>query len=266
MSTMYVEQIGVTGPGLAGWEASAPVLRGDAPYAHQALGKLSAELLPANERRRTTNTIRMALCAAQDAIASSNTPAEELATVFASSDGDLEIVDRICTALDTVERPVSPFHFHNSVHNAPAGYWAIATQSRRPSTSLSVYDATFAAGLLEAMTMVRAEQCPVLLVAYDFPPPPPLHTARLIGEPFAVALLLHHEATPASTTRLDIAMADDQGNEDRMQDTTLENLRTVNPAARALPLIMAIAREEAATVRLPYLPGSLLHIECTPCR
>lgn len=262
---MYLERIGILAPGLTGWEASAPVLRGDAPWAAQALGKLGAELLPANERRRATSTIRMALSAAHEATLACDTPASELATVFASSDGDLEIVDRICSALDTAGRPVSPFHFHNSVHNAPAGYWAIATGSRRPSTSLSVYDATFAAGLLEAMTTVLTEQCPVLLVAYDYPPPAPLHTARLIGEPFATTLLLCHEATPASTTRLDLVIGDDTGNEDRMQDAGLEKLRTVNPAARALPLLAAVARGATATVRLPYLPGNVLHVECTPC-
>src|SRR5690606_40428753 len=69
------------------------------------------------------------------------------AAVFASSGGDYPIIDQICKALCEPERLVSPTQFHNSVHNSAAGYWSIATGSRAPSTSISAFDDTFAAGL-----------------------------------------------------------------------------------------------------------------------
>ena len=52
-------------------------------------------------------------------------------TVFTSSSGDGDNVHEICETLAAADRQVSPTRFHNSVHNAPAGYWSIATRSRR---------------------------------------------------------------------------------------------------------------------------------------
>ena len=50
------------------------------------------------------------------------------ATVFTSSGGDGDNCHAICETLATTDRLISPTRFHNSVHNAPAGYWSIATQ------------------------------------------------------------------------------------------------------------------------------------------
>ena len=66
-----------------------------------------------------------------------------------SSDGDGEIVHRLCTALASPAAEVSPTDFHNSVHNAATGYWSIGAHSSAPSTALCAYDGSFAAGLLE---------------------------------------------------------------------------------------------------------------------
>ncbi len=43
-----------------------------------------------------------------------------------------------------------PTKFHNSVHNAAAGYWTIATGCLKPYTSVSGYYFTYGEGLLEA--------------------------------------------------------------------------------------------------------------------
>ncbi len=112
-------------------------------------------------------------------------------TVFASSGGDSEVLDKICTALTLPDRPVSPTQFHHSVHNTPAGYWSIATGCTQPSLSLSAYDSSFSAGLLEAAALAWAEAVRVLLIAYDLPLPFPLSERRRIVAPFAVALLLN---------------------------------------------------------------------------
>jgi len=53
------------------------------------------------------------------------------------------------------------------VHNAAAGYWTIATGCRAASSALTAFDASFAAGLLEAATQCAADERPVLLVAFD---------------------------------------------------------------------------------------------------
>ncbi len=59
---------------------------------------------------------------------------------------------------------MSPTQFHNSVHNAAAGYWSIAHGSRQPATCLGAHDWTWAAALLKAVAEVAATGAPVLLV------------------------------------------------------------------------------------------------------
>ncbi|MDX1335493.1 MAG: beta-ketoacyl synthase chain length factor, partial [Gammaproteobacteria bacterium] len=181
-----IAAIGMVGPGITGWETGREILSQDNSFDIQAeLPPLKPELLPANERRRTTPLIKLALQAAQDALGQWEGDSTELGTVFASASGDVDIVDKIITSLLMPGSPVSPTHFHNSVHNAPAGYWSIATHSHAPSTSISAYDATFAAGLVEAATSVVIEQRPVMLVAYDMLLPPRMHPFRPLKAPFA---------------------------------------------------------------------------------
>lgn len=68
MTSLAVESVGLLAPGLAGWAASRAVLTGERPYQPEPLPALSAALLPANERRRVTATIKLALQAAQEAM------------------------------------------------------------------------------------------------------------------------------------------------------------------------------------------------------
>ena len=128
--------------------------------------------------------------AAQDAFRAGGLRGDEIATVFASSDGDGAITQEICEALAGPAQEVSPTSFHNSVFNAPAGYWSIATHSRLASTSLCAFDVSFAAGLIEAAAFATVERQPVMLIASDVPFPAPLHTIRPVEESFAAALLL----------------------------------------------------------------------------
>jgi hypothetical protein len=127
---------------------------------------------------------------AQEAIAQSGLEPREVPTVFASSGGEMAVFDKLCRTLAAPERMISPTLFHQSVHNTAAGYWGIATTGQKSSTALSCYDDTFAAGLLEAVTVACVERSPVLLVAYDLAVPAPLNQARPIMTGFAVSLVL----------------------------------------------------------------------------
>ena len=250
MIALSVRAIGLLAPGLAGWQASLPILRGEQPYRATDLPTLKPALLPAGERRRATAVCRLALAAAEEALAAAPGIASGLQSVFASSSGDMEIIDRICRALQEADRPISPTHFHNSVHNAPAGYWAIASRSMRGSTSLAAFDGSFGSGLLETACIVAAELASVLLVAYDAPTPQPLAAKRPIPVPFAVTLLCAPATSEASVARLDLGPASTaRGSEPSATD--LDSLRRSNPAARSLTLLQAIAGGGATTVELP---------------
>ena len=198
---IWLEAVGIAAPGLLGWSNAREVLRGAIDYAPVDLPPYAPSLLPPNERRRATPTVRIAFQAAEDAVQAATIPPAELATVFASSDADLNIIHRISLALTQTPRLVSPTDFHNSVHNAAAGYWSIAVGSRAPSTTISAYDASFAAGLAESCMLVAIEQRIVLLVAFDLPPPQPLYAKRPIGCTAGVALVLTHARTARGSVR-----------------------------------------------------------------
>jgi len=259
----YVEGVGLLGPGLRGWQESRAVLTGTEAYVAVRSVIPSSELLPAAERRRAGLPVRLALAVAREAFLSAGRDAAATPTVFTSSSSDGEILHQLCETLATPEREVSPTKFMNSVHNAAAGYWSIATQSREPSTSLCCYDASFAAGLLECAGEVAVDGRPAALIAYDEPYPEPLHATRPIEGEFGVALVMAAESSRAVAI-LEVELA--QGSETRLDDPGLERLRLHNPAARSLPLLAALARGIAAEVVLKYVAGAGLRVRVSPCR
>ena len=264
MLTVYVEAISVNAPGLDGWQNTKSILRGDSQYEDNAMPKYVPKFLPANERRRTTPVIKLALQVADAAMQQTDIRANNTCSVFATSEGDTDIVDKICAALMSEEPMVSPTHFHNSVHNAPAGYWAMATESRQASTSLSGYSSTYSQGLLEAATMVCIENLNTLLVAYDCPPPEPLLGAAPMKTAFGTAQLLCPTQRTTSAARLDISLVKNKAT-DSINDHDLEAMRLGNPVARSLPLLQALAKHTDCTVILPYHDSLQVSIKVSPC-
>ena len=260
MNVLHVHGIGFAAPGLVGWPAARECLAGKTPYRPEPLPKLTPQGLPANERRRLSQTMRLALTVAGEALGGSLDDAAGIATVFASGNGDGDIIHAICEELARPDPAVSPTQFHNSVHNAPAGYWSIAARAMTPHTAVAAHDATFAAGLLEAMTLVAEQDSPVLLTAYDRPLPEPLNKTRPGHGELACALLLGPGARDARAT-LTIDLARNRS-ETPVDDPALEALRTGNPAARALPLLEFLAKGKPGTVTLPYVGETVLTVTC----
>jgi hypothetical protein len=259
MTRVFVEAIGLAAPGLPSWAAGSVVLRAGHSYLYEPLPPHSPAMLPLNERRRATPAVRLAFQAAEDAMAATALPAANLATVFASSDADLAIIHRICVALTATPRFISPTDFHNSVHNAAAGYWSIAAGARAASTTIGAHDGSFAAGLLEACLQVEVDGCDVLLVAFDLPAPEPLHAKRPIAHPAAVALVLTRQRG-----RCVLSCATSTDAETTMADESLEQLRLDNPAARALPLLQRLATGGFGRVVLPMGGGVNLSVDVAP--
>jgi len=254
--------IGLLGPGLADWASGRAALADPAQWQRQPTVVPPPARLPATERRRAGLVVKAAVTVADQAIAGAGADAACLATVFSSSTGDPANCHAMCEALAAPERLVSPTRFTNSVHNAAAGYWHIAAGSRQPSTSLGAFDDSFAAGLLEAAAQCAAAGQPVLLVACDLPYPEPLHALRPVDDVFACALLLSPPDVPAPW-RLQLRLAG-EADPDRCDTPALEALRQGNPAARALPLLQALARPAAAARTLAGQPGWSLTLNLAP--
>jgi hypothetical protein len=259
----YVNGLGVLGPGLANWPEAAAVLSGRQAYRPAPAVLPAPSILAAAERRRSGRVVKLALGVALEATAQAGEDPASLASVFSSSGADGHNCHELCQALSLAGREISPTRFANSVHNAAAGYWSIGTGAMVESNVLCAFDASFTAGLLEALSQVAVEQEPVLLVAYDSEYPPPLHAKRPIPDAFGVAMVLTPRQRASSLARVDAELTDLAF--DRLPDPALEDLRSTFPAARSLPMLRLLAQRTGGSAILEYLDVSRMQVQLEPC-
>jgi len=161
-----IEGIGFWAPGLPDWIHAQRHARGEAPLADTP-ARPAPRLLAPNERRRAPDSVAVALEVALAACEAAGRDPSSLPSVFASTHGDLAITDYMCRTLASEPQAMSPTRFHNSVHNAAAGYWTIGAGAMAPATAISAYRASFALGLVEALALLAEGSEAVLLVGYD---------------------------------------------------------------------------------------------------
>ncbi|MFA6972373.1 MAG: beta-ketoacyl synthase chain length factor [Gallionella sp.] len=261
--TAYIEGIGMTGPGLTDWISSRAILSGQRPYQSGKTILPSPALLPAAERRRSGAIVKLTLAIGLEAIQAAGLDAACLPSVFSSSGGDGENCHAICEMLASDDRQISPTRFHNSVHNTAAGYWSIATGAMTTSSVLCAFDASFGAGLLEALSQVVADDTHAVMLACDTPYPEPLFSARPIPDAFGIALVFSPERSAQSLAKITVSLTDVLA--DRLDNNALEKLRIGIPAARGLPVLRTIALQQDNLVVLDYLGGTTLAVEVTLC-
>lgn len=167
LNAFFVEGVAFWAPTLPGWPIARAAFRGEGSAVDPPAKRPAPEVLAAAERRRAPDTVALALEVAAAAVHASGHAPGTLPSIFTSAHGDLGVNDYMCRTLATQPTLISPTKFHNAVHNASAGYWTIGTACREASTALTAFDASFAAGLLEAATQCAADARPVLLVAFD---------------------------------------------------------------------------------------------------
>lgn len=265
--TVFVEGIGLLGPGLPNWAQGRRHLDGSLPYeAGRCILPLPMALPPA-ERRRAGAVVKVSLAVGQEAVEASGLAANALPSVFSSSSGDAVNCHEICGALASGDRLISPTRFHNSVHNASSGYWSISSGAMASSSVLCARDASFAAGLLEAMTQAVVDDTPVLLVAYDTDYPEPLRSKRPVPDTMGVALVISPRRSARSAARISLEGIHylTSTAADTLDNAALERLRQTIPSACALPLLQAIAKQQAGPLVLTYLDGMQLAVEVAPC-
>lgn len=260
---LFLDGLGLLGPGFSSWpQAALAFARGQ--WQSSDVPMPAPQRLPAAERRRAGAVVKLSIAVADQACSEAGIDPLHLATVFSSSSGDGNNCHTLCETLASAERAVSPTRFTNSVHNAPAGYWHIATHSRAPSTSLCAHDASFAAGLLEAAAEALSWQRPVLLVAADVPYPEPLQGVRPLLAPFGVAMVLSPQRSARSLASLTLSLPGAHTAVHRCEDAALEALRLGVPAARSLPLLQALAGDVPRQIVLDHLPQCALQVEVQP--
>jgi hypothetical protein len=183
--------------------------------------------------------------------------------VFASAHGDLGINDYMCSTLANDPKLLSPIKFHNSVHNAAVGYWTIGTGCMAASNSLSAYECSFAAGLLEAAAQCAADQQAVLLAGYDMPAVGPLSTVTTSRELLAVALVVAPARTERTIAAFEWSLVSGTPRPAAELSAAARAL-DANAMADALPLFEALARGTAESVNMPLSGMLSLQVRLAP--
>jgi hypothetical protein len=244
---------------LPGWDVAAPVLRGECPAPTTPSSRPVPSLLAPTERRRAPDTVAVALEVAAAACRSAGIDPASTPSVFASTHGDLTINDYMSRTLAETPALISPIRFHNSVHNAAAGYWTIATGCHEPYTALTAFNDTFGEGLLEALSQAACDDRPVLFVAYDIEARGALASIvpsrGVVGAAMVVSprrergsmLQLHwwtsgrQEATPATPANASL-----------LQDNSMTS---------CLPFFEAVACRRPGTIAMSLSPSASLEVD-----
>ncbi len=240
-----IEGIGFWAPGLPSWEAAIAFARHGTRVADAPTRPLP-QLLAPNERRRAPEPVAVALEVALAACTAAGREPATLPSVFASTHGDLAITDYMCATLASDPRSISPTRFHNSVHNAAAGYWTIGTGAMQSATAISAYRASFAQGLIEALAQLAAGAEAVLLVASDGPSCGPVAAASPSEGLLGAALVLSHRER-AQAPRLSMQLHADASTTISAASGPLARHAAGNAMAQMLPLFDALAGCEQGT-------------------
>ena len=220
----------------------------------QAETALEPSRIAPRERRRAPKSVKMAVEVMTQACEMALVKPQEVATVFSSAMGDMQITDYLCRCLAGPPREISPTRFHNSVHNAPNGYWSIATGSHAPASAVSAFLFTAPVAFLEAAIQAVDSNGPVLLVTQEMAAPFALRDTCPTIADFAAAILL---APPgySDANRASVHFATGEGPVDWPEmPEPLKKDFCEHPGARLLPFLAAIASPgtDEAPVRMSF--------------
>lgn len=260
---LVVEGVAFWASRLPGWQVARAVIRGEQEAPQAPVQRPAPVLLGPTERRRAPDTVALALEVAARACEAAGRSPAELPAVFGSTHGDLAVSDYMCATLVATPTLISPTKFHNSVHNASAGYWSIGTSSHAPYTALSAFRCTFGAGLLETAVQVACEGRPVLYVVCDIEAKGALSTMAPSRGLLGVALVL----APADTARdgcrrLALRVASGDAVQPTPARSAAAALVADNALAPCLPFFEALADDApaAVTVALSQRTALAIHV------
>ena len=234
--TAWIEGIGFLAPGMPDWPTARAILRGETPLTAAPSVLPAPSILPPAERRRASRVVKLTLAIGLEAAAHAGADVATLATVFSASGAGGHNCQALCEQLAT---------------------------AMAPCQVICAYDASFGAGLIDALGQVVLDRQPTLLIAYDSEYPEPLFAKRPVPDVAGVALLLTPERSERSLASISVTPASAAA--EPLADAVLESLRLSIPALRALPLLQKLARGEAGKVCLDYLPPMQLQVDIGLC-
>jgi hypothetical protein len=177
--------------------------------------------LPPAERRRLNPLTQLALRVGEELAAGrERSILAETPLVYGSSDGDGVVLMKLLGALRD-HQPLSPTQFHNSVHNAPAGYWTIGLSSQAAATAIAADDDTIEVALVEGGMQAVVRGGPVLMLAASRSFPDELRRARPELQDFAVGAWCEPTAGPGAW-RCTLTVSASELAAESVVDTSLE--------------------------------------------
>ncbi len=253
--------VGAWGPNFQNWPELSAILNGEKLAAHEIKGP-KPEVIPANERRRAPLPVRLAVESSWQAVNDAGLDPAELPCVFVSGIGDTQLTDYMCTVLATDNKALSPTKFHNSVHNAAAGYWTISTGCTQAANSVAGFQESVSLAMMEALIQCQAEQRPLLITFYDAPSSEVLCGLLKNDVSFAASIVIAPRGY--SETRLDFSARVKQHQLKQAENhwpeldvqKMLQSCYAKNPSAKILSLLKLLASVEPRSSGVIELPLS----------
>ena len=259
-----IASVGAWGSYFESWDALKELMQGGALPESKAKGPKPA-VIPANERRRAPLPVRLAVESSWQATESAGISPEQLRCVFVSALGDTDLTDYMCKTLASEHKELSPTKFHNSVHNAPAGYWTISTKTMSAANSVAGFEESVSLTLLEAMVQCESEGVPLMVTFYDAPVSEVLRPLLANQEAFAFSLIIY----PMTADVEGIPIRAKVENVGQIKWPALESdnayistLYADNPSAKVLCLAELLSHKASAKqeISMPLSKGSSISI------
>ena len=251
-----ISGVGAWGPGFSDFQSLSTVFKEGLPEPLDVQAP-KPELIPARERRRAPLMVKLGVEVANQACINAQINPADTQCVFSSGIGDAETTDYMCRVLAGPDKLLSPTKFHNSVHNAAAGYWSISTGCTRPATFVGGMHNSFSMSLVESLMQIQNEQTPVLLVMSDLPVPGPMWDMHSINDAFGAAFVIEPVAwisdqKPDTEKHLDSGKLPGVAARSRQMSFSVEPRADVQPAREKLPS----ADHDWPDLRLSGLPAT----------
>ena len=255
--------IGCWGPGFQNWSQLQSILSETNldTTSEESQSDISKgpkpEIIPANERRRAPLPVRLAVESSWQACQHANIAAESLASVFVSGIGDTQLTDYMCRALVGESKALSPTKFHNSVHNAAAGYWTISTGCRQAANSVAGFQEAVSLALMEALLQCQIEGKPILITFYDAPSSTVLKELLKNETAFSASIIIGPADTSSDAQNYQATISNGAYQWPNFKSTQpLQECYNNNPAAKLLPLLHAFAHRDANAMQSITMPLS----------
>ena len=266
--------IGAYGTGFRNWAQLSDLLTGKSVVEADMDANPRPEIIPANERRRAPLIVRLAVESSWQAAQQAQMDPASLSCVFVSGLGDTELGDYCCRELAKSSPQLSPTKFHNSVHNAPAGYWTISTGCMKAASTIAGFQRSVGLTLLEALTQCAVDKEPLLVTFVDTPVALVQRDMLINDLSFAFSMVLLPDDALENSVGLRASITPNSDESTQSQVThelpqALQVLYHKNPSAhvlilaRQLALRAALARESTHPILMSLSEATNLelHIE-----